>query len=87
MPGHTHTLTHTQTSIFIGIDMTFPNEMRYCIISLICILISGVENRDYGLVDPLRRPRDTLYLQKLALTSATNDSRSVGIVRPRTQAM
>jgi hypothetical protein len=33
-----------------------------------------------------RRPRDTLYLQKLALTSPTRGGRSVGTVRLRTKA-
>jgi hypothetical protein len=41
---------------------------------------SGLENREYGLGDPLRRLRDTLYAQKLALTSPTCGGRSVGIV-------
>jgi hypothetical protein len=36
--------------------------------------------------DPLRRPRDTLYPQKLALTSQTSGGRSVGIVRLGTKA-
>jgi hypothetical protein len=36
--------------------------------------------------DPLRRPRVTLYPQKLALTSPTSDSRSIGIFRSRTKA-
>jgi hypothetical protein len=31
--------------------------------------------------EPLRWPRDTLYPQKLALTSTTSGGRSVGIVR------
>jgi hypothetical protein len=44
------------------------------------------ENREYGRRDPLRWPRDTLYPQTLALTSATSSGRSVGIVRPRTKA-
>jgi hypothetical protein len=47
----------------------------------------GLENRDYGRGDPLRWPRDTLYPQKLALTSPTSGGRSVGIVRLRTKAM
>jgi hypothetical protein len=34
----------------------------------------------------LRWPRDTLYPQKLALTSPTSGDRSVGIVRSRTKA-
>jgi hypothetical protein len=45
----------------------------------------GLENRDYGRGDPLRRPRDTLYQLKLALTSPTGCGRSVGIVRLRTK--
>jgi hypothetical protein len=36
--------------------------------------------------DPLRWPRDTLYPQKLALTSPTSGRRSVDIVRSRTKA-
>jgi hypothetical protein len=37
-----------------------------------------------GRGDPLRWPRDTLYPQKLSLTSLTSGGRSVGIVRMRT---
>jgi hypothetical protein len=37
-----------------------------------------------GRGDPLRWPRDTLYLQKLALASLKSGGRSVGIVRLRT---
>jgi hypothetical protein len=48
--------------------------------------VSGLENREYGSGDLLRWPRDTLYLQTLALTSPTSGGRSVGIVRPRTKA-
>jgi hypothetical protein len=44
---------------------------------------SSVEIREYGRRDP---SRGTLYPQKLALTSPTNDGRSVGIARSRTQA-
>jgi hypothetical protein len=47
---------------------------------------SGLENREYGRGDPLHWPRDTLYPQKLALTSPTYGGRSVGIVRSRTKA-
>jgi hypothetical protein len=47
---------------------------------------SGLEIREYGRRDPSRWPRDTLYPQKLALTSPTSRGRSVGIVRLRTQA-
>jgi hypothetical protein len=44
---------------------------------------SGQESRINGRGDPLRWPRDTLYPQKLALTSPTSSGRSVGIVRLR----
>jgi hypothetical protein len=47
---------------------------------------SGLENQEYGSRDPSRWPRGTLYQQKLAPTLPTCGSRSVGIVRSRTQA-
>jgi hypothetical protein len=47
---------------------------------------SGLEIWEYGWGDPLRWPRDTLYPQKSALTSPTNDGRSVGIVCSQTKA-
>jgi hypothetical protein len=47
---------------------------------------SGLESREYDCGDLLRLPRDTLYPQKLALTSPTTYGRSVGIVRSRTKA-
>jgi hypothetical protein len=47
---------------------------------------SGLENREYGRRDLSRRPRNTLYPQKLVLTSLTSGGRSVGIVRSRTKA-
>jgi hypothetical protein len=47
---------------------------------------SGLENRKYGRRDPSRWPRDSLYPQKLALTSPTSGSRSSGIVRSLTEA-
>jgi hypothetical protein len=37
---------------------------------------SGLENREYCHRDPLCWPCDTLYLQKLALSSLTSDGRS-----------
>jgi hypothetical protein len=46
---------------------------------------SGLENREYGWRDPPRWLRDTLYPQKLALTSKSG-GRSVGVVRSRAQA-
>jgi hypothetical protein len=47
---------------------------------------SGLENREHVRGDPLRWPRDTLYPQKLALTSPTCGGRWVGIFRLRTKA-
>jgi hypothetical protein len=47
---------------------------------------SGLENQNSRPWNPLRWPRDTLYLQKFALTSPTSGGRSVGIVRLRTKA-
>jgi hypothetical protein len=47
---------------------------------------SGLENREYGRRDPLCWPRDTLYPQKLSLTSLTSCGHLVGIVRSRTKA-
>jgi hypothetical protein len=46
---------------------------------------SGLERQEYGRRDPSRRPRGTLYKQKLALTSPTSGGCFVGIVRSRTQ--
>jgi hypothetical protein len=45
-----------------------------------------LENRIYGSRDSLRRPRDTLYPQELAVTSPTSGGRSVSIVRFRTKS-
>jgi hypothetical protein len=47
---------------------------------------SGLENREHGRADPLRWARDTLYPQKLVLTSPSSGGRSVGIVCLRTKA-
>jgi hypothetical protein len=47
---------------------------------------SGLENQEYGRKDPLLWPRDTLYPQKVALTSLTSGGRSVRIVCLRTEA-
>jgi hypothetical protein len=47
---------------------------------------SGLENREHGRTESLCWPRNTVYVQKLALTSPTSGCRSVGIVRLRTKA-
>jgi hypothetical protein len=47
---------------------------------------SGPETRKYSRGDQLGWPRDTLYPQKLALTSPTSGGRSVGIVHLLTKA-
>jgi hypothetical protein len=46
---------------------------------------SGLESREYGRGQPLHWPRDTLYPQKLALTSPTSGVCSVGMIRSRTK--
>jgi hypothetical protein len=46
--------------------------------------MSGLEIQEYGRRDP--SPRGTLYPPKLALTSPTSGSHSVGTVRSLTQA-
>jgi hypothetical protein len=48
---------------------------------------SGSRKQINGHGDLLRWPRDTLYLQKMPLTSLTSSGRSVGIVRLRTKDM
>jgi hypothetical protein len=45
----------------------------------------GIKSREYGRGDPSRWPSGTLYRRKFALTSPTSGSRSVGVVRSRTQ--
>jgi hypothetical protein len=47
---------------------------------------SGLEIRGHGRGDPPRCLRDTVYPQKLALTSPKNGGHLVGIVRSRTQS-
>jgi hypothetical protein len=47
---------------------------------------SGLESQEYSCRDPSRWPCGTFYPLKLALTSPSG-SRSVSIVRSRTQAM
>jgi hypothetical protein len=44
---------------------------------------SGLENWEYVLGDPSRWPRDTLYPQKLELTSPISGGHSVGIILSR----
>jgi hypothetical protein len=44
---------------------------RFAFLNIILHITSGQENRINDREDPLRWPRDTLYPQKLALTSPT----------------
>jgi hypothetical protein len=46
---------------------------------------SGLESREYGRRDPLRLPHNTLYPQKLAMTSLTSRDFSVVVVRSQTK--
>jgi hypothetical protein len=64
----------------------FPEHLSNSLVFKRRSVLSGLENREYGRRD-LSRWRDTLYPQKLALTSPTSGGRSFGIVRLRTQAM
>jgi hypothetical protein len=48
---------------------------------------SGLETWEYDHRDPSRWPRDTLFPQKLTLTSFTSGGCSAGIVHSRTKAM
>jgi hypothetical protein len=48
---------------------------------------SSLEIRDYDHRDPPRRPRCTLYTQKLALTLSTSGGRSVSVVHSQTKVM
>jgi hypothetical protein len=47
---------------------------------------SDLENLEYSCRDPSGWPRDTIYLQELALSLPTNGGRSAGIVLSRTRA-
>jgi hypothetical protein len=51
------------------------------------VVITRLENREYGRRDPSRWPRSTFYPHKLAITSPTSGGRSVGIVHSRAQTM
>jgi hypothetical protein len=57
-----------------------------CIFHSRSIKRSGLKTDINGRGDPLRWPRNTLYPQKLVLTSPTSGGRSVGIVRLRTKS-
>jgi hypothetical protein len=62
------------------------DSRRYQIFWEVVGLEFGQENRINDRGDPLRWPRDTLYPQKLSLTSPTSGCRSVGIIRLRTKS-
>jgi hypothetical protein len=53
----------------------------------LCVWRVRSRNREYDCRDRLCWPRDTLYPQKLAVSSPTSGGRSFGIVRSQTQAM
>jgi hypothetical protein len=72
--------------------LVFPHFFKPCPLSLMSTIEellerkssgSGLEMLKYGRRD---LSRDTLYPQKLTLTSPTSGSRSVGKVRSRTKA-
>jgi hypothetical protein len=72
----------------VGLDRA-PLSLMSVIEELLERKISGfgLESREYGRRDPSRWPRDTLYPQNLALTSARIGVCSVGVVGSQTQAM
>jgi hypothetical protein len=55
-------------------------------VTIVIMMITGLERRDYGREDPLRWPRDTFYPQKYILTSPTGGGRSAGIFHSLTKA-
>jgi hypothetical protein len=79
---------HYQKKNVVGLERS-PLSLVSTTEELLDRKVSGscLENREYGRRDPSRWPRDTLYPQKLAITSPTSGGRSVGIVRSRTQTM
>jgi hypothetical protein len=58
-------------------------QLRSHLEEIVAASVKKTEINDRG--NPLRWPRDTLYPQKLALTSPTGGGRSVGIVSSRTK--
>jgi hypothetical protein len=71
---------------FIQYSNHFPVQRLFTFFSHVHKYVNGLEIWEYGRRDPSRWPRDTLYPQKLTLTSPTRGGRSVCIVRSRTQA-
>jgi hypothetical protein len=65
--------------------LCYPGSLEYITIYYYLYYYYCQENRINDRGDPLCWPRDTLYPQKLALTSPTSGGRSVGIVRLRTK--
>jgi hypothetical protein len=82
------TLQCVYISVWVSTEFYYTSNVCiwYRQISLSLWSLSGLENREYGRRNSSRWPRDTLYPQKVALTSPTGGDRSVGIVRSRTQA-
>jgi hypothetical protein len=60
--------------------------IKFSSFTVIFVVSSGLESREYGRRDPSRWPCGTPYPLKSALTSPTSGGRSVGIVYSRTQA-
>jgi hypothetical protein len=67
--------------------LDFPDRSRYLFFHVAAQLYSrGSMDTVPDRGDPLRRPRDALYPQKLALTSSTSGDRSIGTVRSLNKA-
>jgi hypothetical protein len=67
-----------------GVQSASWEQLRIYLKGKVTAPVYKPEINDRG--NPLRWPRDTLYLQKLALTLPTNGGLSVGIVRSRAKA-
>ena len=89
--SHYGSLTIVETllmykNIILYVLSTPPREVNWGAtwINKVAAPVQKIEINGRG--DLLRWPRDTLYQQKLALTSPTGGGRSVGIVRSRIKA-
>jgi hypothetical protein len=70
--------------VWNGVHSASWGQLRSYLEEIVAAPVKKTETNDRG--DPLRCPRDTLYPQKVGITSPTNGGRSVCIVRSRTKA-
>jgi hypothetical protein len=81
--------TRTLSNYSLGILCYSTAESRHATDSPVSRMyaLPCLERREYIRRNPLRWQRDTLYPQKLVLTSPISGGRSVGTVRSRTKTM